>query len=174
MLAALAGTATAAEEADIVGLFELVNYYEYSPALMSSGQPGAAQFESIATAGVQAVINLAPASAPDAISNEAELVTQRGMAYTHIPVDWEQPQLEDVRQFLAAMKQYSGRRILVHCYANARASAFVYLYRVLIAGDNAEQAYQTLVDIWDLNPGYEYHNVPHWQALVAEAQAGLH
>ena len=158
---------------DEVGLLELLNYYEYSPSLMSSGQPTREQFSAISAAGVETVINLAPASAPDALADEAELVASLNMGYAHIPVDWEAPPLADVERFLEVMQVNAGRRVLVHCYANARASAFVFIHRVLRAGHDADKARAILVSIWDMNPGYELHSVAPWQALVDTALTTL-
>lgn len=163
----------AAGDSDEVGLLELVNYYEYSPQLLSSGQPEREQFAAIRAAGVAAIINLAPVTAPAAIAEEGEIVRGLGMDYVHIPVNWEEPSLDDVTMFLNAMKSFAGKRVLVHCYANARASAFVYLYRVLAAGHNRAEAHATMRSIWDLNPGYEFDVVPQWQALVRSAEARL-
>jgi protein tyrosine phosphatase (PTP) superfamily phosphohydrolase (DUF442 family) len=154
---------------DEVGLLELLNYHEYSPSLMSSGQPTREQFSAISAAGVETVINLAPTAAPDALADEAELVASLNMGYAHIPVDWEAPPLADVERFLEVMQVNAGRRVLVHCYANARASAFVFIHRVLRAGQDVDDARATLISIWDMNPGYELHTVAPWQALIDTA-----
>ncbi len=63
----------------------------------------------------------------------------------------------------------ADRRLLVHCYANSRASAFVFLWRVLKAGEDATAARADMVRLWDYNTGYEYRNVPQWQAFVEGA-----
>ena len=76
---------------EVVGLLELFNYYEYSPALLSSGQPTRAQFPAVRAAGVEAIINLAPVTDPGALPDEQAVVTTLGMAYQHIPVDWDHP-----------------------------------------------------------------------------------
>ncbi len=154
-----------------VGLLELVNYHEYSPALLSSGQPTREQFPGIRDAGVEAIINLAPVTDPTALADEQAIVEGLGLAYTHIPVDWDHPGVPDYERFLAAMQAYRGKRTLVHCYAGSRASAFVYLYRVGELGHVEPEARATLVDIWDNNPGYELDKVAQWQTFIAAAQA---
>ena len=120
-----------------LGLLELFNYYEYSPSLASSGQPTRDQLPAIAAAGIEAVINLVPVDSPDAYAEEGELVRALGLDYRHIPIAWEQPTGADLEAFLAAMQAFRDKRVLVHCYANARASAFVYLWRVRHGGDAA-------------------------------------
>ena len=156
--------------AEEVGLIQLWNYYEYSPRLLSSGQPTPGQLAEIAAAGVSAVINLAPVDSPDAYANEGALVSALGMGYHHIPVDWDNPPLADLEAFFIAMDDLAENRVLVHCYANARASAFVYLWRTLRAGHDDAQAREAMVEIWNLNEGYEFAKVDQWQQFVTSAQ----
>ncbi len=154
-----------------VGLLELVNYYEYSPQLMSAGQPTRDQFPAIRDAGVQAIINLAPVTDPASLADEAEIVRGLDIAYTHIPVDWENPTAADYARFLSAMQEYAGRRVLVHCYAGSRASAFVYLYRVREQSAPTRAAREVMIDLWDYSPGYEFHKMQQWRDLVARVES---
>lgn len=160
-----------AADAPQVGLLELYNYYEYSPALLSAGQPRREQFPAIAKAGVEAVINLAPVTDPGALADEAEIVAKLGMGYVHIPVNWDHPPRADYASFLVAMEKFRGKRVLVHCYAGSRASAFVFLYRVLELDADRSAAHTTLEAIWANNPGYELPVVPQWQKLIDDVLA---
>ena len=155
-----------------VGLMELVNYYEYSPQLLTSGQPSRDQFPAIKAADVDAIINLAPVTDPTALADEGEIVRALGLGYTHIPVDWENPTREDYAQFLSAMRQNAGKRVLVHCYAGSRASAFVYLYRVQEQGVPSQAARKVMIDLWDYSPGYEFYKMRQWRDFVARTEAG--
>lgn len=168
LLLCLTSSLALAVENAKVGLLELFNYYEYSPSLLSAGQPTREQFPAIAKAGVEAVINLAPVTDPGALADEADVVGKLGMAYAHIPVDWDHPPRADVERFLAEIEKHRGKRVLVHCYAGARASAFVYMYRVVTLGDEKAPAHATLEKIWANNPGYELPNVPQWGALIEQ------
>ena len=163
-------TASAQAAADEIGLLEIFNYYEYSPRLLSSGQPTREQYPAIAEAGVEAVINLAPVTEPGAYADEGEVAAGLGLDYVHIPIDWEAPSRADLEAFFAAMARFEDKRVLVHCYANARASAFVYLWRTLRAGADEAEAQATLRKIWDWNQGYELHNVAHWERFVTAAR----
>jgi protein tyrosine phosphatase (PTP) superfamily phosphohydrolase (DUF442 family) len=171
LLVLLMPCAARAAAGEQVGLLELVNYYEYSPTLLSSGQPTREQFPAIAKAGVEAVINLAPVTEPGALADEAEVVGKLGMGYAHIPVDWNHPPRADVERFLSAMDGFRGKRVLVHCYAGSRASAFVFLYRVLKLGADRVAARTTLEAIWANNPGYELPAVPQWRQLIDDELA---
>lgn len=167
MIICLSGLgATSIMASDEIGLLELFNYYEYSPMLASSGQPSKEQLPAVAAAGIEAVISLVPVTDPLAYADEGELVSALGLGFVHIPVDWENPTQADADAFFAAMDKFAGKKILVHCYANARASAFTYLWRTLKAGHDKQDAYNTMVSIWDLNEGYELHQVPTWAAFV--------
>jgi protein tyrosine phosphatase (PTP) superfamily phosphohydrolase (DUF442 family) len=161
--------ATRAGGSEQVGLLELFNYYEYSPQLLSAGQPTRAQFPAIRAAGVEAIINLAPVTDPGALPDEQQVVAALGMAYVHIPVDWDHPPLADLERFLAAMEQFHGKRVLVHCYAGSRASAFVFVYRVRVLRAARDTARATLESIWANNPGYELPVVPQWRQLLDDA-----
>lgn len=167
----LAPLLASAADAPQIGLLELYNYYEYSPALLSAGQPRREQFPAIAKAGVEAVINLAPVTDPGALADEAEVVAKLGMGYVHIPVNWDHPPRADYASFLAAMEKFRGQRVLVHCYAGARASAFVFLYRVLELDADRRAAHTTLEAIWANNPGYELPVMPQWRNLIDDVLA---
>ncbi len=154
---------------DEVGLLELFNYYEYSPYLLSSGQPTREQFPLIRAAGVEAIINLAPVTDPGALPDEQQLAAALGLDYVHIPVNWDHPPLADVDSFLAAMQRFQGKHVLVHCYAGSRASAFTFVYRVRIQGEPRDKARAVLESIWANNPGYELPVVPQWRQLIDDA-----
>jgi protein tyrosine phosphatase (PTP) superfamily phosphohydrolase (DUF442 family) len=162
----------ASAETLTVGLMELVNYYEYSPQLLTSGQPARDQFPAIKAADVDAIINLAPVTDPTALADEGEIVRALGLAYTHIPVDWENPTREDYARFLSAMRESAGKRVLVHCYAGSRASAFVYLYRVQEQGESSQAARKIMIDLWDYSPGYEFYRMRQWRDFVARIESG--
>src|SRR4051812_47455597 len=102
-----------------------------SAKLGTAGQPTAEQLRSIKEAGFEAVVNLALPTSDNAIADEGSLVTKLGMAYAHIPVNFQAPKPEDFRAFSKVMQAFEDRPMFVHCAANMRVSAFVFLYRVL-------------------------------------------
>lgn len=129
-------------------LNEIVNFYAVSSELGTSGMPVRADFPTIAAAGYQTVINLARNDSPGQLLEEAEIVSALGMEYLHIPVVWENPRLEDVQSFFAAMDRRKGQKIFVHCVANYRVAVFVFLYRSLRLGIPREQAWADLTHLW--------------------------
>ena len=170
ILALIVTPAVVADPAEEIGLIELFNYFEYSTQLASSGQPTKAQLPLLKEANIGLVVNLAPVTEPGAYADEGELIKARGIDYAHMPIEWEAPTEANIRAFFSVMEQAKDKRVLVHCYANARASAFSYLWRVLKAGDDARGARQDLITIWDYNEGYELRNVPTWSALIEQAE----
>jgi protein tyrosine phosphatase (PTP) superfamily phosphohydrolase (DUF442 family) len=116
--------------------------------LGTSGQPTAAQFDDIAEAGYQAVINLALPSSDHAVSDEGSIVTNHGMAYFHIPVHFEQPTVDDLRLFFGVMEALAGQKVWVHCVVNARVSAFVYHYLRYAQGLDDDAARTELLRKW--------------------------
>ncbi|MCA1900255.1 MAG: protein tyrosine phosphatase family protein [Chloroflexi bacterium] len=134
-----------------------------SEMLHSGGMPTLAQIASLAADGVQVVVNLATPKSESWIPNERELVEAQGVAYYNIPVDWDNPTLEDLNKFAAVMDKHRSEKILVHCQANYRATGFIALYRVSRLGWSEENAFRELKKIW--NPA-EY---PIWQKFIEKS-----
>jgi protein tyrosine phosphatase (PTP) superfamily phosphohydrolase (DUF442 family) len=114
-----------------VSLAEIYNFRGLGDRIASSGQPTENQFQLIRDAGFEAVINLALPTSDNALAHEGSLVTRLGMSYVHIPVNFEAPAPRDFHAFCQVMEAFDGRRVFVHCAANMRVSAFLFLYRVL-------------------------------------------
>jgi protein tyrosine phosphatase (PTP) superfamily phosphohydrolase (DUF442 family) len=144
-------------------LEEIYNHLQLSETLHSSGMPTPAQIASLGADGVQVVVNLATPKSESWIPNERELVEAQGVAYYNIPVDWDNPTLEDLNKFAAVMDKHRGEKMLVHCQANYRATGFVALYRVVRLGWSEENAFKELKKIW--NPA-EY---PVWESFIKKS-----
>lgn len=148
-------------------------FHPYSDKLASSGQPAQTQFDEIELAGYTLVVNLAPPNYPGALANERQLVEAARMKYVHIPVDWDKPTLPSLVQFFEVMEQNRNNKVLVHCWVNSRASAFVYLYRTLREKAPEQPELEVLMRLWNLNRGYELRNAPQWRAFIEQAQQQL-
>lgn len=136
-------------------LTAIYNYLPISPTIATSGQPTAPQFMAIQQAGYAVVMNLALPTSTGAIANEAAIVTGLGLTYIAIPVEWEAPQLRDFEQFWAALQAHAQQQVYVHCAANMRVSAFMYLYRVLALDVDPAIAATSLHQIWQPNPTWQ-------------------
>ena len=124
------------------------NYVAISDRLATSGQMTYDQIEDVANAGFDMVINLAPAR-QDRNEREGFLVAEHGITYVNIPVDWQEPMLRDLKTFFAVMDASRDRKVLVHCFANMRASAFTYLYRTLVLHEDETAARRDMEVVWD-------------------------
>jgi protein tyrosine phosphatase (PTP) superfamily phosphohydrolase (DUF442 family) len=129
----------------------IYNFIQLSDRIATAGQPTIEQYPAIATAGYQVVINLALKESMNAIKNEDAIATNLGIEYIHIPVLWETPTVENFREFARVMDANLERKIFIHCAANMRVSAFVYLYRQIYLGIDEATARQDLVKIWAPN-----------------------
>ena len=117
--------------------------------LTTSGQPTEGQLGAVAREGFAVVINLALHDDPRySLPDEAGTVKSLGMQYIHIPVQFAAPNEPDAQAFFDAMDQHRGKKILVHCAANMRVSAFVGLYRVLRLGWQHEEAFKLMNSVW--------------------------
>src|SRR5712691_5487585 len=141
----------------------IYNMVHVAEDLGTAGQPTTAQLAAIKEAGYEVVINLATGTTPRDLPNEADVVATLGMEYIHIPVVWDQPTEADLTHFCAAMDATQDKKRFVHCIANMRVSAFLFLYRVLRQGMPLEAARATMAEIWEPNPI--------WQKFINEALA---
>jgi protein tyrosine phosphatase (PTP) superfamily phosphohydrolase (DUF442 family) len=147
-------------------LEEARNYTWVSDRLASAGQIAYDQVPLLVAEGYDVVVNLAIADA-DRNGEEGFRVAEAGLTYVHIPVDWEAPEVSDVEMFFDVMRANGDRKVFVHCFANMRASAFVYLYRTLVEGVAEPEARSVMTRVWD--PG----EVPQWAGLIERARAEL-
>ena len=143
-------------------LENIYNYKKISDKIATAGQPSVEQFSYIKEAGYQVVINLALKDSSNALRNEKEIVEIEGMQYIHIPVIWENPTEDKLKEFIQVMKINLDKKVFVHCAANKRVSAFVYLYRRSEESIDEEIAKKDLHQIW----------VPNeiWQQFIQEVE----
>ncbi len=136
------------QAADTDSLQKILNYYQITENIGIGGQPSADQFSDIAKADYSAVINLAMPDSSNANPEEANIVTSLGMQYIHIPVVWDAPSPDQLREFFQVMDALGNERVFVHCAANYRASAFVYQYLVLRMGIDPDLATSPILRKW--------------------------
>ncbi|MCI0713842.1 MAG: protein tyrosine phosphatase family protein [Chloroflexi bacterium] len=141
----------------------IYNFVQVTDNLATGGQPTEAQFQTIAQAGYESLVNLAPSDVTHAIAHEGELVKAAGMNYVQIPVVWSQPTLENWQAFVEVMEANKDKKVFVHCIANMRVSAFVMLYRHLKLGLALEDAQSPMLPIWNPEQGY-----PIWADFIEE------
>lgn len=124
------------------------NRVEISPGLVTAGQPSADMLARLGEQGFQAVIYLAPPTVSDAVRDEALIVGRQGLVYVNIPIRFDSPSERDFEVFAAILRGLAGRKVLVHCQINLRASTMVFLYRAIIAKEDPRMAYETVSKVW--------------------------
>ena len=80
------------------------------------------------------------------LPDEGQSVTALGMAYSHIPVDFDAPTEADYRRFVNVMAAVGDDPVHVHCIVNARVTAFVYRWRRDTGG--VDDARAMLDSVW--------------------------
>jgi len=128
---------------------EITNYIQVSERIASSGQPVDDYFKYIASAGYEAVINLAMPNSENAIPEEGNIVTALQMLYIHIPVPFEAPDKMHLQDFINVMRAFTDKKVWVHCALNYRVSAFLYQYERLVNKCNAEDARKVMLPSWE-------------------------
>lgn len=124
------------------------NWRRFDARITTSGQPSEAELAEIRALGVTHVVNLGLHSHERALPDEAGSVVALGMAYIHIPVDFERPTDEDFRRFRDALAAIGDQPVHIHCIVNARVSAFLYRYRRDVAGSGTTEAKALMDSIW--------------------------
>ncbi|MBC8137780.1 MAG: protein tyrosine phosphatase family protein [Fibrella sp.] len=131
----------------------LYAFLPFSEQLGTAGQPTEAQFALVRDAGFETIVNLAPSNSTGALPDEDLIVEDLGLCYVSIPVRWQDPKATDLSRFFAVMDERKGReKLFVHCIANMRVSAFMYLYRSLREGIPEPEARADMHRIWTPNP----------------------
>jgi len=148
-----------------MALDDIKNYVQVSDRLGTAGQPSEEQLREVAGAGFQVVVNLGLLDPRYCLADEAGTVASLGLAYHHIPVDFNAPRPDDLRQFFEAMDASQDQRVFVHCAANYRVSTFVALYGQSRLGWSPEQGDAHIRRIWEPNET--------WTRFIAEARARL-
>lgn len=139
-------------------LTHILNWRRLTPRLTTSGQPSEAELAELKDIGVTRIVNLGPHDNKGALDDERGTVTDLGMIYDYIPVDFEQPTDSDFEAFRAVLKSHPEEKIHVHCIYNARVSAFFYRYAKEAGGITREDAADNMESIW--RPGDD------WAAFV--------
>lgn len=150
VVASMSGLACA-QQAEVSGMSEILNFRQYSPTFASAGQPTREQLQIIKDSGYERIIYIAFSTVGPAIPEEDQLVKALGMDYLHIPVDFNNPTIRDFNAFVDAMQREPDRKTLLHCQVNARATAFSFLYRVIYEDVPVADAKRDMNSVWTPN-----------------------
>ena len=132
----------------MAALETIYNWRRLDNRLTTSDQPTESQLADIHALGVRHIVKLGLHTHEKALPDEAASVSQLGMTYIHIPVDFQNPTDRDFDQFCSVMEQLKEVPVHVHCIANYRVSAFFYRYRRDLLGMDETQARADMEQVW--------------------------
>lgn len=144
-------------------LEDIYNFIKVNEQLATAGQPKAEQFTMIKDEGYQVIISLATGDTEEDIPDEAEIVEALGLTYHHLPVDWQSPTTQDLETFFDLMAQHDDQKVLVHCIANMRVTAFVTLYHAIKKDVPFVAAQSIMEQVWHSEEDY-----PIWQTFIKD------
>ena len=149
--ALLLSTPLLAVEDPAPALAEIINFRQYSDSFSSAGQPTLEQFQVIAEQGFERIVYIAFTNNPNALADEDLVVKGLGMEYMQVPVDFSNPLPDDFYAFADSMRRNTGKKTLLHCQVNARATAFSFLYRVIYEDVLVAEAKEDMNTVWQPN-----------------------
>ncbi|AXI02433.1 protein tyrosine phosphatase family protein [Aquirhabdus parva] len=141
-------------------LSRVLVYRSIHENLATSGQPQLDEFDLIAKAGFEIVINLALTDASNAIVGEDRYVLERGMDYLNLPLLFDRPSLSQALNLLNFLHASRDKKVWLHCALNMRVSTLVYLYRIYYLKMSEPDALALLHDVWIPNDI--------WQQLIQQ------
>jgi protein tyrosine phosphatase (PTP) superfamily phosphohydrolase (DUF442 family) len=123
------------------------NYYQYNESLAAGAQPTCEQFSALNENGFEAIVNISPVSARNALKEEAAVVEQLQMDYIHFPVDCSNLRPLHYLAFKGIMSGLEGKKVFVHCGGNIKSSNLLHMYHVLEKGNDEAESLATLKKI---------------------------
>ncbi len=136
------------------------NFRGIDDLVSTSGSLTEDQLRLLKPEGYEAVINLLPADSDYAIANEPAIVREQGIAYESIPVDFAAPTEANYRDFAARFKALSGKKVMLHCAANYRVSAFYAIFAHEHLGWSIDEARAHIASIWSIE------DYPVWETFI--------
>ena len=125
-----------------------MNYRQYDEMFASAGQPTREQFSYIANQGFERIVYIAFTNNRNALPDEDQIVKGLGMEYMQVPVDFSNPLPDEFYAFADSMQRNTGKKTLLHCQVNARATAFSFLYRVIYGDTPIFEAKADMNTVW--------------------------
>ena len=140
------------------------NYRAVSDTVATAGVLKPKQLAALGNAGIEVVINLMPDGSEYAVKDERQIIEGQGIEYWYLPVDFSAPKLEEYQQFKEKLRQSEGRKLLIHCAANYRVSAFYSRYAIESGRWTTEESDRFMLLIWQ--PG----DYPGWTEWLDKVQ----
>ncbi len=115
----------------------LPRFREETDRLATAGQPAAQDFPVLRTQGFDVVVNISTPTARNFLADEARIVIDAGMTYVHAPVDCTHLTPDHYAVVRGVLGAFPGKKVLLHCAGNVKASGLAHVYRVKELGEAA-------------------------------------
>ncbi|MDC8830280.1 protein tyrosine phosphatase family protein [Alteromonas gilva] len=144
-----AGKTMADSDVSFEALPPLENFQVNNDKMISAGLPNEAHFSVFKAQGVSTVIDLIPGDR----KVEETIVSDLGLDYHNIQVEWENPTVANFAAYVAIMDAAKSEPgiVLTHCRKNWRGAVFTYLYRLTQLNEPEAEARRDLDAIWQPN-----------------------
>jgi protein tyrosine phosphatase (PTP) superfamily phosphohydrolase (DUF442 family) len=133
----------------------IFNFHNVSDTLAMGGQPKIRDFQLLKQAGYELVFQLWIKEASYSIANERYHITQAGMEHISMELSFENPTLDDVKQFFELFDQYRHKKIFLHCAAGYCSSSLLFLYLIVRDGLSYDEAKQHILADWMPNDNWQ-------------------
>ncbi len=153
----------------MMSIEQAYNYRLVSETVVTAGVLKPRLLAELGKEGIEVVINLMPDNSEYAVKGERTIVLGQGIEYWYLPVDFSAPKLEEYLQFKDKLGQVGDKKLLIHCAANYRVSAFYSRYAIESAIWSVEEANSFMLSIWDPDA---YPGWPEWLMEVEQAFPG--
>ncbi len=107
--------------------------------LYTADQPAPEDFERLRGDGFEVVVNISTPTARNFVHDEPARVLGAGMTYVHAPVDCSRLTPDHYAMVSGVLRSFAGKKVLLHCAGNVKASAFAHLFRVRELGEPADE-----------------------------------
>jgi len=152
-----------------MGIDRAYNYRLVSKKVATSGVLQPEGLAVLSDDGIEVVMNLMPDDSEYAVKGEREIIQDQRIEYWYLPVDFSAPNLGEYVQFKHKLQQAGDKKLLIHCAANYRVSAFYSRYAIETGIWSVEEADRFMLSIW--NPD-EYPGWPEWLDEVERSFTG--
>lgn len=144
-----------------------LNYIKINDYISTSGQVTKKQLIDIQKDGFEVIINLALCSAKNALENEDKIVTDLNMIYIHLPVNFKNPKLNDLRYFIKILQVFENKKVWIHCAKNYRVTAFMYVYHKYILRTPFDNIDLSLLNEWNPNKNWQKLMKSNFEDLIS-------
>ncbi|MFT5593335.1 MAG: protein tyrosine phosphatase (PTP) superfamily phosphohydrolase (DUF442 family) [Oceanicoccus sp.] len=146
---------------------KVFNFIRINDFFSTSGQPSKEEFKKIKDDGFDVVIDLAPVDYERySIQDEPGVLNSLNLEYIHIPVDFKNPTSENYDEFELALRNFSGKKIWIHCAANYRVTVFFSIWAEKNLGWTKEESNQLIDEIWKSDPNWSMSE--EWKNFIDE------